>query len=278
MYDNFCKYLIETYPDDFVAWLIGKPVALTRLEPTELISDPIRADSLLLQGQDVVLHVEFQTQPDKQIPERMANYYLRIRKKFATQHIVQVVVYLRATDSPLVQENVFQSGGMTHRFEVIRLWEQPKAVFWDAPGLLPFAILSKAANEDAAALLEQMRVRINEVTPDVAMQGNLAMATAVLAGLKLSPVVIQEVMRSKAMRESLFYQEILREGRAEGRQEGRQEGRVEGRQEGRLMMLRQVVQILQGWGFPVERLLKIVGITMAELEQVELSHEDEASS
>ncbi|NEO84808.1 MAG: Rpn family recombination-promoting nuclease/putative transposase, partial [Spirulina sp. SIO3F2] len=103
MYDNFCKYLIETYPDDFAAWLLGKVTPLTKLEPTELISAPIRADSLLLQGEDVVLHVEFQTKPDPKIPRRMADYFLRLLNKFPEHEIKQVVIYLRRTNSPLVQ-------------------------------------------------------------------------------------------------------------------------------------------------------------------------------
>ncbi|MGB0564905.1 MAG: Rpn family recombination-promoting nuclease/putative transposase, partial [Spirulinaceae cyanobacterium] len=232
MYDNFCKYLIETYPDDFATWLLGKVTPLTKLEPTELITEPIRADSLLLQGEDVVLHVEFQTGVDAEIPERMANYYLRIRKKFTSKRIVQVVVYLRQTGSPLVEEAMFRSGGMTHRFRVIRLWEQPKAVFWNAPGLLPLAILSKAANQDAAGLLEEMKERISEVTTDVGMQGNLEMATALFAGLKLKLDVIKRVMRSRAMRESVFYQDLVQEHLERGRREGEQIGIQKGEQIG----------------------------------------------
>ncbi|MEM8637787.1 MAG: Rpn family recombination-promoting nuclease/putative transposase [Cyanobacteria bacterium P01_G01_bin.54] len=269
MYDNFCKYLIETYPDDFAAWLIGQSVPLSRLEPTELISEPIRADSLLLQGQDVVLHVEFQTQPDAAIPERMAQYYLRIHKKFASQRIVQVVVYLRATSSPLVKQTVFRSGGMTHRFRVIRLWEQPKAVFWNTPGLLPLAILSKAAHQDAEGLLEQIRVRISEVTADVGMQGNLETATAIFAGLKLELSVIKRIMRSQVMRESVFYQDIVQESEQRGIIKGEQRGIIKGEQRGIIKLLRQLVPFLQGFNVPVEPLLKRLGVTQAELDAAE---------
>ncbi|WP_281248373.1 hypothetical protein [Spirulina major] len=42
---------------------------------------------------------------------------------------------------------------MTHRFEVVRLWEQARSLFWDLPGLLPLAILSQAAEVDAVGTL-----------------------------------------------------------------------------------------------------------------------------
>ncbi|NEO83049.1 MAG: Rpn family recombination-promoting nuclease/putative transposase [Spirulina sp. SIO3F2] len=275
MYDNFCKYLIETYPDDFAVWLLGKSFPLTRLEPTELITEPVRVDSLLLQGEDRVLHVEFQTNPDPTIPRRMADYFLRLTKKFPNQQVKQVVIYLRRTNSPLVDETKFQLQGMTHRFEVIRLWEQPRDVFWNAPGLLPLAILSEAANHDAEGLLEQMKVRIGEMTTDVGMQGNLETATAIFAGLKLKLAVIKRIMRSQAMRESVFYQDIVQEVEQRtlerGRREGREESREEFLREGYIKLLRQLVPFLRGFNVPIEPLLKRLGMTQAELDGAEES-------
>jgi predicted transposase YdaD len=41
----------------------------TEIEPSELSLDPIRADALiLLQSEDAILHLEFQTDPKKTIP------------------------------------------------------------------------------------------------------------------------------------------------------------------------------------------------------------------
>jgi len=60
MFDNVCRFLAETFPQDFAAWLIGESIDLTELSPTELSLEPIRADSLiLLQLQELVLHIEF---------------------------------------------------------------------------------------------------------------------------------------------------------------------------------------------------------------------------
>jgi len=281
VYDHSCKYLIETYPADFAAWLIGRAIALTELKPTELVSEPIRADSLLLQGNDVVLQVEFQTQPDPTMPRRMADYFLRIQKRFPQKHVRQVVIYLRSSQSPLVRQTQFQSQGMTHQFEVVRLWEQPRSVFWDMPGLLPLAILSQAGEVNAVETLQQIQQRIEEIVPDGGMQSSLAAATAILAGLKLEASVIQQIMRSRTMRESTFYQAILEEGRQEGRQQGLQEGRQQGLQEGLqqglqkgyVRLLRKIVPFLQSAGIPIAPVLNLAGVTLAELEAQE---EDEA--
>ena len=78
MFDNVSKFLIEQYSPDFASWLIGEPIALTELSSSKLSLEPIRADALiLLQSADVVLHCEFQTDPDPSMPFRMADYALR---------------------------------------------------------------------------------------------------------------------------------------------------------------------------------------------------------
>ena len=66
MFDNICKFLAENFSRDFASWILGEPKGLTSLSPTELSTEPIRADALiLLQSSEVVLHLEFQTQTDE---------------------------------------------------------------------------------------------------------------------------------------------------------------------------------------------------------------------
>jgi predicted transposase YdaD len=52
MYDNICKFIAENFKDDLATWLLGSPIKLTELSPTELSSEPIRADSLILLQSD----------------------------------------------------------------------------------------------------------------------------------------------------------------------------------------------------------------------------------
>jgi Domain of unknown function (DUF4351) len=56
---------------DFATWLLGEPISLTKLSPTEFSLEPIRADSLILMNSDeLVLQIEFQTDPDLKIPPK----------------------------------------------------------------------------------------------------------------------------------------------------------------------------------------------------------------
>jgi predicted transposase YdaD len=46
MIDNICKFLAESFSSDFASWLLGEAIALTKLEPSELSTEPMRADSV----------------------------------------------------------------------------------------------------------------------------------------------------------------------------------------------------------------------------------------
>ena len=219
-FDTTCRRLAEIFPRDFASWLLGRPVDLTELSPTELSLEPIRADSvILLQGDNEVLHIEFQTDPKIELPMRLADYRLRIHRKFPEKTIHQVVIYLRETKSERVFQNYFEIAGMYAEFEVIRIWEVPVSDLLQYPGLLRFAALSQS--DDA---VQTLRTAVSEIAKikDESDQHEAIAATYVLAGLRLDAELISRLIRRDVMQESVTYQAILAEGREEGREQTQQ--------------------------------------------------------
>ena len=210
MFDNICRYLTEQFSADIASWLIGRSVTLTKLSPSELSLEPIRADALiLLQSDTLILHAEFQTQPDEAIAFRMADYRLRVYRRFPDKRMYQVVIYLRRSRSPLVYQTRFELPGTQHEFSVIRLWEEPTERFLETPGLLPFAVLTQT--NDRAAVLRSVGQRV-EAMSNRRQQSDVAASASILAGLVLSKELIQRVLRTEIMRESVIYQDIKTEG------------------------------------------------------------------
>jgi predicted transposase/invertase (TIGR01784 family) len=239
VFDNISKFLIEQYSTDFATWLLGQPISLSTINPSELNVEPIRADSVMfLRSRQLILHIEFQTETSSEIPFRMADYYLRLCRKFPNCEIRQVVVYLKSTSSDLARQTRYQTDAMTHEFRVIRLWEEPVEVFLRTPGLLPYAVLSRVENKEE--ILERVVVELEQIA-DRREQSNLAAATSILAGLELSQQTIRRLMRSPTMRESTMYQSILEEGRIEGEARGLAQGRIAGERE---LVLKQLTRKL----------------------------------
>jgi predicted transposase/invertase (TIGR01784 family) len=217
MYDNVCKFLAENYSRDFAQWLLGEPLSFTQLSPSELSLEPIRADALiLLESDQIILHLEFQTEPDPKMSFRMLDYRTRVYRRFPKKTMRQVVIYLKETSSPLVQENAFILPNTRHEYEVLRLWEIPAEKMLGLSGLLPLANLGKTPNRPE--ILRQVAAKIDNIEGRTE-KSNLAAATAILAGLVLSKEIIGSLLREEIMRESVIYQDIRESGKAQGRRE-----------------------------------------------------------
>lgn len=237
MYDSICKFIAAEYSREIAFWLFDQPLEFTEIEPTELSLEPIRADSVIfLESEDLILHIEFQTDPKEDIPYRMLDYAMRLYRRYEDKDIYQVVIYLRKSSSSLVRQDCYQRGRTHHEFNIIRLWETPSNELLQSPGLFPFAILSQTDNREN--LLRQIGQRI-EAMSNRRYQSNVSASTAILAGLLLDKDIIKRLLREDLMQESVIYQEIKSEGREEGREEGRQ-------QEGVNLILRQLNRRIGG--------------------------------
>jgi predicted transposase/invertase (TIGR01784 family) len=215
MYDDTCRFLAENFSADFASWLLGESITLTEIKPSELFLEPIRADALiLLQSEESILHIEFQTRPKREIPFRLLDYRVRGYRRYPNKTMRQVVIYLQPTGSDLVRQTSFSMERTHHEFDVICLWEQPAALFLQYPGLLPFAALGQTSNPEAT--LRQVAQAVNQIS-DPTTQANLAAASAILAGIRLEDEIIYRVLRRDIMQESSVYRSILAEGKAEGK-------------------------------------------------------------
>ncbi len=213
MYDDTCRFLAEHFSADFASWLLGEPITLTELQPSELSLEPIRADAMiLLQSDASILHLEFQTRPNPEIPFRMLDYRIRGHRRYREKTMQQVVIYLKPTNSEFVYQTSFVLENTRHNFQVIRLWEQPASLFLEYPGLIPFAVLGQSA--DAEETLRQVAQRVDRIT-DPTTQSNLMAASGILAGLKLEDEVIYRILRRDVMQESTVYRSIWRDAQKE---------------------------------------------------------------
>ena len=149
---------------------------------------------------------------------------------------------MKPSNSPLVYQDYFHIEGLQCQFRVIRLWEQPKDLFLQSPGLLPFAVLSDTDNR--SQVLNQVAEELDKIE-DRRTRSNLSAATGVLAGLVLDDGLIRQILRRDVMRESVVYQEILQEGELIGEQRGEQRGILAGKQQVAINLLRQGMTVEQ---------------------------------
>ncbi|HEY9605296.1 MAG TPA: Rpn family recombination-promoting nuclease/putative transposase [Allocoleopsis sp.] len=218
-YDNTCKYLAETYPREFARWLLAIEPPEIRVLKTELTLEPIRADSIsFLRTANRILHLEFQTVPISKppMPLRMLDYSVRLKRKYRCS-VEQVVIFLQETTSELAFTQEYRDDTTTHRYRIIRLWEQDSDLFLTNPALLPLAALTKSNSPQT--LLEDVAEQVARID-DIEQKQNIAGCAGILAGLRFEENLIRQLFREDIMRESVIYQSIRQEGKQEGLQEG----------------------------------------------------------
>ena len=232
MYDNICKYIAEEFSEEISSWLLGESITLTQLNPTELNVEPIRADSLiLLNNEDIILQIEFQTVPDENMAFRMLDYRVRSYRKFPDKAMHQVVIYLKPSNSELIEQNYFRLSNLSYEFDIIKLWEQPTEAFLNSEGLLPLAILSKES--DKKKILTQVAQNLEKIS-EKPRRNNIAACTEILSGLVLDKQIIRQLLREEIMKESVIYQDIIQQGIERGIQQGIQQGIEQGVQENQI--------------------------------------------
>lgn len=186
----------------------------------------------------------------------MADYRLRIHRRHPNKEIIQVVVYLTPSGSPLVTQTIYEFPGHRSEYRVIRMWEQPTRLFLSAPGLYPFAALSQV--QDREQVLRQVGQRAAQLQ-DRSERAHVTASAGILAALLLRKDTIRQILREDIMRESPLVQDWLAEGQAEGR--------IEERTEIALKMLRE--------GLDPQMITRITGLSPDQIWQLQEQVSDE---
>jgi predicted transposase YdaD len=132
------------------------------------------------------------------------------------------VVLHRGADSPRLT-GLYERGfpgepaDVTLRYRVVRVWQVP-AERWLAGGLgvLPLAPLGAVQEAELPAVIAQMKQRLDREVPG-GQAAELWSAAYILMSVRYEQALIQTLLQGVlAMKESVTYQAILREGEAKG--------------------------------------------------------------
>lgn len=121
---------------------------------------------------------------------------------------------MQATRDEIAFTTEYVSEVTTHRYQIIRMWEQDPGLFLGNLALLPLAPLTRT--DSAQVLLSQIAQEIAKI-PDIETRRNPGY-TEILAGLKFDKDLIRQLLSEDIMQESVIYQDILQKGEKKGEQ------------------------------------------------------------
>jgi predicted transposase YdaD len=232
--DTSTKKLISLAPDNWVKWVTGIP----DIQAHEILSGEfqwisresdvlIRATTPTL-GEILVLN-ELQLRYYNKMPRRIRAYTALSEEKYQLPTYPVLINILPTNDTKIPTRYASNVAGLqaTQDYQVINLWEVDVSIPFERPlpSLLPFVPILKGGNEEST-----IREALQVLRRDEDLN-QLETVLAFFATFVLESALVQDIMRwdMGVLRESPWYQEILREGEARGKLEGEARGEIEGR-------------------------------------------------
>ncbi|WP_244982417.1 Rpn family recombination-promoting nuclease/putative transposase [Cylindrospermopsis raciborskii G7] len=273
------KRLIGLSPQAWGRWVTGdKTIKVQEIINSELQWIERESDVLLKAHSpecgDFILLNELQLRHDAKMPRRMRAYAALVEEKYGLLVYPVVVNILQPGPTEIIRSR-YESEIMGCRayqdYRVINLWEiEAETVFeQNLSSLLPFVPILKGGNSEVNLRQALLNLRKNQVL------GDLEPLLSFFASFVFDIPLVQQMMRwdMTVLRESPWYNEILKEGLQEGElrgeQRGRQEGLQEGRQEGRQEGQRKIILLLLNHKFDGIESPVVERINRLSLEQLE---------
>ncbi|MBD2194909.1 MULTISPECIES: Rpn family recombination-promoting nuclease/putative transposase [Calothrix] len=230
--DISTKKLIILAPNNWVKWVTQIP---------DLIADEIlnsefqwisRESDVLIRvespqyGQFLVLN-ELQLRYKPEMPKRMRAYAGLAEEKYnlPTYPVLINILKTSNTEIPTRYESNIAGIAAYQDYRVINLWEVDANIAFEqpVPSLLPFVPILQGG-EDESKIREALRL----LQADEQLN-QLETVLAFFATFVIDSALVKQIMRwdMTVLRESPWYQEILREGEIRGEQRGEQRGKRE---------------------------------------------------
>ena len=235
-YDPVPKYLLQGRPEDVIHFMLGHAnfEVIAVLETEQPTVEVRRTDSLVrvrLEGQDVLVHCEFQTGDSTAVPmdRRMARYIGYLIERYGLP-VLAFVIYLRP-NAGRRDKGYYNQAVPGHeilvKYKVIRLSELDGQSVIESghAGVLPLAPLMKPPSDvSSEAWLRACFQATEALALDTSTKLDIQAGMGILSGLShrldtVRRIMSQEGFMDAIMRESSFAQYMVQQGIEQGERE-----------------------------------------------------------
>ena len=235
-FDSVSKSLISTYPQDFLAFLLGhsKVQMLDMLNPEQTTVETQVMDSLLrvqINGQEALVHCEFQTTDSTALsmPLRMARYMGRCIAEYGLR-LFSHVIYLRPNagrhdPGQYIQEDVGYE--VVLRYKVIRLTELDGLAHLASGnvGVLPFTpLMGRPEGMDVDAWLRRCVETTEGLATPRSVKASVLAHMGVLSSLVCEESTIFSLISEEIMAEFPLLETLRKRAWEQGIEQGIEQG------------------------------------------------------
>ncbi|MEA5600244.1 Rpn family recombination-promoting nuclease/putative transposase [Nostoc sp. UHCC 0252] len=231
--DVSTKKLISLAPNNWVRWVTQIPdivageILNSEFQWISRESDVLIRVSSPQHGEFLLLN-ELQLRYQSNMPRRMRAYAALAEEKYNLPTYPVLINILKTSNNEIPTSFISNIAGLRaiQDYRVINLWEIDVNIAFQQPlpSLLPFVPILKGG-ENESIIREALQIlRADE------QLNQLETVLAFFATFVLENTLVQEIMRwdMSVLRESPWYQEILREGEVRGEARGEERGKASG--------------------------------------------------
>jgi len=230
------------------------PAPIKELLPTNFPSTELRVDFLARLEDDSILHIEFQSFNDTNMPFRMLRYYLAILERYPSNPIKQLLVYVG--NRKLRMKSRLKLRNLTFSYEILDIRQIDCRVLLESPDPMDRLLACLCKVEDEVYLIEKL-IKTMEGMNDEERKDYLLKAltlTELRPNLRIKlteevkpmPIVVRPEdikLSKKKLRKDVLYRLGLEDGKQIGLEEGRKEGEIIGIEKGKQIGLEEGKQI-----------------------------------
>jgi len=242
-YDITLKFLSGKFPDHFINLIFDGFEGEVTSQDKELPSTRRESDYLVRvkntsstsdDDAEFIVHMEFQSSIDVNMPARMLSYFTRIFERYKLP-VYSVVIYLNPDNARNNIPDTFVNSingkeNLTFKYKVLKFWEidQDKIIDNNLYGLFPILPLVKHRTvDDKGNLAECFDLVQNADIENDKLKAEMYVCTGILAGLRYPKELIESLMKVEIMEESVIYKNILNKGMEKGIEKGIEEGIIQ---------------------------------------------------
>ncbi len=220
------------------------PAPIKELLPTNFPSTELRVDFLARLEDESILHIEFQSFNDPNMPFRMLRYYLAIWERYPSNPIKQLLVYVG--NRKLRMKSRLRLRNLTFSYEILDIRQIDCRVLLESPDPMDRLLACLCKVEDEAYLIEKL-IKTMEGMNEEERKDYLLKAltlTELRPNLRIRlteevrhmPIVVRPEdikLPKRKLKKDILYRLGLEEGKQIGLEEGRKEGEVIGIEKGK---------------------------------------------
>ena len=227
-----------------------------------------RADLAMKLADGSILHIEFQSTNDVEMPERMAGYHLHLWRKYR-QPISQAVLYVG--EPRLKMSDSLDTGALRFAYQLIdiRSFAANEFLATGRPADCVLAMLARDGEKHLDDIVGRLRTFSEPEIRRAMVQASVLcqlrrLSSRLKREVETMPVIL-DISKNEILRD--MYRKAVETGIEEGRAQGKAEGRAEGRAEA----ARRLLQILLEGRFgplPQWASSRIAAATYEEIERL----------